>query len=90
MFERVAVVAGGYDAHSAIGFGERTGELLAALPYYGQPLQRFVAFEKEHPKNEEERYGKIANPTVHIGLNQIRVVVNALIKRYGRPADVVY
>ena len=48
-----------------------------------------MVFAKEHPRNEEERYGKIANPTVHIGLNQIRVVVNALIRRYGRPAEVV-
>lgn len=59
------------------------------LPYYGKPLRRFVAFEKENPKNDEERYGKIANPTVHIGLNQIRVVVNAIICKYGRPTEVV-
>ena len=59
------------------------------LPYYGKALQRHVAFAKEHPHNEEERYGKIANPTVHIGLNQLRVVVNALIRRYGRPTEVV-
>ena len=59
------------------------------LPYYGKALQRHVAFAKEHPRNEEERYGKIANPTVHIGLNQLRVVVNALIRRYGRPTEVV-
>ena len=30
--------------------------------------------------------GKIANPTVHIGLNQLRQIVNALIKRYGHPS----
>ncbi len=59
------------------------------LPYYGKALRRHVAFAKEHPRNEEERYGKIANPTVHIGLNQLRVVVNALIRRYGRPTEVV-
>lgn len=78
--------------------GERTiastGEIkpvyaFKQLPYYGRALQRHVAFAKENPRNDEERYGKIANPTVHIGLNQVRVVVNALIRRYGRPAEVV-
>ena len=59
------------------------------LPYYGKALTRHVAFAKENPRNDEERYGKIANPTVHIGLNQVRTVVNALIHRYGRPTEVV-
>ena len=59
------------------------------LPYYGRALQRHVAFPKDNPRNDEERFGKIANPTVHIGLNQVRVVVNALVKRYGRPAEVI-
>jgi CRISPR-associated endonuclease Csn1 len=78
--------------------GERTiastGEIkpvyaFKQLPYYGKALQRHVAFAKENPRNDEERYGKIANPTVHIGLNQVRTVVNALIRRYGRPTEVV-
>lgn len=59
------------------------------LPYYGEFLQRHVAFAKDKPRNDEERFGKIANPTVHIGLNQVRVVVNALIKRYGHPSEVI-
>lgn len=83
-----AVLAAGYESHSQLAFGEGTGEILTELPYYGIPLKRYVAFEKPDPRNDEERYGKIANPTVHIGLNQIRVVVNALIKRYGPPAEV--
>lgn len=78
--------------------GERTiastGEIkpvhaFKQLPYYGRALQRHVAFAKDNPRNEEERWGKIANPTVHIGLNQVRVVVNALIRRYGRPTEIV-
>ncbi|MDR2991392.1 MAG: type II CRISPR RNA-guided endonuclease Cas9, partial [Burkholderiaceae bacterium] len=73
---------------------ESTGEIkevyaFKQLPYYGRALPRHVAFPKDNPRNEEERYGKIANPTVHIGLNQVRVVVNALIKRYGRPTEVI-
>lgn len=60
------------------------------LPYYGEYLQRHVGFGSGKPEDSiEKRYGKIANPTVHIGLNQIRVVVNALIKRYGHPHEVI-
>lgn len=73
-----------------------TGEIsrlnaFKALPYYGEFLQRHVGFGSGDPqeKNDEKRYGKIANPTVHIGLNQVRVVVNALIQRYGHPSEVI-
>lgn len=59
------------------------------LPYYGRALQRLRRLCKDKPCNDEERHGKIANPTVHIGLNQIRTVVNALIRRYGRPTEIV-
>ena len=61
-----------------------------ALPYYGEFLQRHVGFGSGKPEDsDEKRYGKIANPTVHIGLNQVRLVVNALIKRYGHPSEVI-
>ncbi|MCE2518172.1 MAG: type II CRISPR RNA-guided endonuclease Cas9, partial [Alphaproteobacteria bacterium] len=40
-------------------------------------------------KNDEIRYGTIPNPTVHIALNQIRQVVNELIRRYGKPDQIV-
>lgn len=60
------------------------------LPYYGEYLQRHVGFGSGIPDDHpEKRFGKIANPTVHIGLNQIRVVVNALIQRYGHPSEVI-
>ncbi|MDI9331830.1 MAG: type II CRISPR RNA-guided endonuclease Cas9 [Alphaproteobacteria bacterium] len=84
-----AVKAAGFDHHSNISHAA-TGEILTELPYYGEALQRHVGFGTgvpEHPP--EKRYGKIANPTVHIGLNQIRTVVNALIKRYGHPSEVI-
>lgn len=61
-----------------------------ALPYYGEYLQRHVGFGTGKLEDTpEKRYGKIANPTVHIGLNQVRVVVNALIKRYGHPSEII-
>ncbi len=85
-----AVQAAGYDHHSHISHAAATGEILPQLPYYGEYLQRHVGFgtgELNDPP--EKRFGRIANPTVHIGLNQVRVVVNALIKRYGHPAEVI-
>jgi len=53
-------------------------------------LQRHVGFGSGDPKDpEEKQFGKIANPTVHIGLNQTRLIINALIKKYGHPAEVI-
>lgn len=84
-----AVLAAGFDHHSHISHAA-TGEILPDLPYYGQYLQRHVGFGTGKPEDPaEKRYGKIANPTVHIGLNQVRTVVNALIKRYGHPSEVI-
>lgn len=84
-----AVQAAGFDHHSHIS-PSATGEILLELPYYGEPLQRHVGFGSNDPKDsDEKRYGKIANPTVHIGLNQVRLVVNAIIKRYGHPSEII-
>lgn len=84
-----AVQAAGFDHHSHISHAA-TGEILPALPYYGEYLQRHVGFGTGNTNDTpEKRYGKIANPTVHIGLNQVRTVVNALIQRYGHPSEVI-
>lgn len=74
---------------------QETGEIKPfhihhTLPYYGEYLQRHVGFGSGKPEDTpEKRYGKIANPTVHIGMNQVRLVVNALIRRYGHPSEVI-
>lgn len=84
-----AVIAAGFEHHSHISHAA-TGEILPSLPYYGEYLQRHVGFGTGKPEDvPEKRYGRIANPTVHIGLNQVRVVVNALIKRYGHPSEII-
>jgi CRISPR-associated endonuclease Csn1 len=84
-----AVKAAGFEHHSNIS-ASATGEILQELPYYGQSLQRHVGFGTNNINDsDEKRYGRIANPTVHIGLNQVRLVVNALIKRYGHPSEVI-
>ncbi|MCY4579951.1 MAG: type II CRISPR RNA-guided endonuclease Cas9 [Chloroflexi bacterium] len=84
-----AVQAAGYDHHSDF----RSEEAHDNLPYYGEILPRAVvgANPDKDPKSDGEaaHYGRIANPTVHIGLNQLRRVVNALIKTYGKPEDIV-
>lgn len=84
-----AVTRAKFDSHSVLSHAQQTGEIMQMLPYYGDPLRRHVAFAKENPTNEEERFGKIANPTVHIALNELRKVVNALINRYGHPSEVI-
>lgn len=82
-----AVVEAGFSSHSNF----ETGEVFdKALPYYGEILERYVAFGSGDPKDSvEKRYGKIANPTVHVALNQIRSVVNDLLKRFGPPEQIV-
>lgn len=82
-----AVAAAGYGGHSELDFD---GEVFDALPYYGKALERHVAFGSGDPADiPEKRYGKLANPTVHVALNQIRRVVNGLSKRFGPPAEIV-
>lgn len=61
-----------------------------ALPYYGQILERHILPGTADPEETDEalRIGRLTNPTVHIGLNQLRRVLNALIRRYGPPAEI--
>lgn len=82
-----AVKAAGFNSHSELS---STGEIWEALPYYGKALPHRVSLGSGDEKDiDEKRYGKIANPTVHIGLNQVRLVVNQLIKRYGHPSEMI-
>lgn len=80
-----AVRAMGLD-HSAKEYGDYD-----RLPYYGEVLTGLVT--GSHPeatdREEQYRFGKISNPTVHIALGQLRRLVNSLIDRYGKPSQVV-
>lgn len=68
----------------------RTGEVLENLPYYGEILERHVIPGTGDPNDDDvKRYGRITNPTVHIGLNQLRRLVNRIITVYGRPDEIV-
>lgn len=62
------------------------------LLYYGQilqtdtqPLPPLVIKNNPNLNSDEVKWGKIANPAVHMILNQIRLVVNEIVKIYGRP-----
>lgn len=67
---------------------------LDKLPYYGkiltkdtQPIPELI--KKYGSLNEDEKkYGKIANPAVHMILNQLRLVVNDIIRIYGKPYEI--
>ncbi len=84
-----AALEAGYPSHSDF----RNDEAHDQLPYYGVVLPRAVvgADPAKDPMidGEPARYGRLANPTVHIGLNQLRRVVNGLINAYGKPAEIV-
>jgi len=83
-----------YDkAAQAAGFhhsDQRTGEIFDRLPYYGEILMHEIAPGKEDYGDPlERRYGKITNPTVHIGLRQLEKLVNTIIAVHGRPDEIV-
>jgi CRISPR-associated endonuclease Csn1 len=60
------------------------------LPFYGDlPLNCLTpmpSFKNNVRKLEIEK--RITNPTVHVALNQLRLIVNSLIKKYGKPAQI--
>lgn len=71
-----------------------TGELFdnGDLPYYGEILQKHVMFADTTnytPEQPEQYYGRIANVTVHIALNQLRKLINAITRTYGPPTQIV-
>ncbi|MBS0502304.1 MAG: type II CRISPR RNA-guided endonuclease Cas9 [Proteobacteria bacterium] len=69
---------------------DRSDKTLDRLPYYGELLTRDIppgSFDPADPP--EKRWGKITNPTVHIGLRQLEKLVNAIIAVHGRPDQIV-
>ena len=51
------------------------------LPQYCNPLRKR---DEDNPKMH-----RISNPTVHVGLNQLRLVVNDIIRIHGKPTEIV-
>ena len=65
------------------------------LPYYGeilqadtQPLPPLMIKNNKNLNPDEVKWGKIANPAVHMILNQLRLVINDIIRIYGKPYDI--
>lgn len=56
------------------------------LPKYQEVLERHIPPGTGDPSDTyDEEKGRITNPTVHIALNQLRRVVNRLLRKYGKP-----
>jgi CRISPR-associated endonuclease Csn1 len=81
-----AVKAAGYLHHS----DHRTGEIRERLPYYGELLFDRIGTGSGEPSDpDEKRLGRAPNPTVHVALNELRRVVNAIIEHHGPPTQIV-
>ena len=80
-----AVKRAGYESHSDLG----AKAIWPRLPYYGIILERHVCFGSSNPADRlADQFGRVTNPTVHIALNQVRRIVNELIKLHGHPAQI--
>lgn len=80
-----AARAAGYD-HALLPDGEVS--LNGRLPYYGEWLQNDVLGSGDERDVNDRRWGRFPNPTVHIGLGQLRRVVNMLVKEIGPPLEI--
>lgn len=70
------------------GAPESTTDLYERLPYYGQSMPDIAVPAKdfapdERTAEEERRHGRAANPDVHLVMNRLRAVVNAIIDMMG-------
>lgn len=90
VYSEAAAIAGYHHSDHRTGevFTDRAGR--PALPYYGVPLERHLVPGSADPNEPDEalRIGRLTNPTVHIALNQLRRVINRLIRAYGPPAEI--
>ncbi|AQS41335.1 MAG: CRISPR-associated protein Cas9 [Candidatus Tokpelaia hoelldobleri] len=60
------------------------------LPKYQEILEQHILPGTGNPDDSYDiEKGRITNPTVHIGLNQLRRLVNRLLHKHGKPAKMV-
>lgn len=57
------------------------------LPPYEQVIKHYTVARKPDAEPEKQDY-RITNPTVHIALNQLRKVVNDVIRIYDKPEQI--
>ncbi len=80
------------DATKAMGYHHSEDDAIPIrenLPYYGEILPDATTGADPEGKDEQTRFGRVPNPTVHVAMNQLRAVVNALLVRFGRPSEIV-
>lgn len=58
------------------------------LKYYAEQMPELGMHHKFRTNQDEREHGIIGNPSVHIALNQLRKVVNAIIDKYGMPTRI--
>jgi CRISPR-associated endonuclease Csn1 len=70
-------------------FRKKPKVLVNRLPYYGASFPHLVCGSDDPSDEDTIRYGRLSNPTVHIGLNQLRLLINTLIDNGERPSEIV-
>jgi CRISPR-associated endonuclease Csn1 len=82
---RGAQISGGYSNNRP---RPRGVDAEPELKYYGEILPDSVVPQPRTAVEDERLYGKINNPTVHIGLNQLRKLINEIIADRGLPDEI--
>src|SRR5690606_10033405 len=68
---------------------QRQASNLDQLPAYQEVLARRIPPGTGEPDDPYDvQKGRLTNPTVHSGLNQLKRVLNSLIDRYGKPEQI--
>ena len=86
-----ADVISNYDAEQRAGLDslDSAPPRLDRLPYYGEVLRGSCIGGSDEPGDPaEQRFGRIPNSVVHVGLNQIRKAANAYLDLYGKPVRI--
>ena len=85
-----AAVISNYEAEERAGLTSTLNtERRERLPYYGELLVNSCSGGSYLESDKaEQRYGRIANPVVHVALNQIRKVANSYLSLYGKPEQI--
>ncbi|MDE0119010.1 MAG: type II CRISPR RNA-guided endonuclease Cas9 [Bdellovibrionales bacterium] len=78
-------------------FEQKQQELLSRLPRYQDVLSNHCVEMRLKPVKQEDKHRghskyktfRIPNPTVHIAFNQLRLLVNDIIRTHGKPLQIV-
>lgn len=93
IYSNACTLAGYHHSEGDYSEEELQRARIGELSYYGQVLSKQViggSYDSKDEANPENYYGKINNPTVHVALNQFRLVINELVKQYGCPPHEIY